>query len=46
MRTMVRHRCSAVGRSRRGGRLALAGLVAVLAALALPAVAGAATHTA
>jgi uncharacterized repeat protein (TIGR01451 family) len=46
MRTTVRHRCSAVGRSRRGGRLALAGLVAVLAALALPAVAGAATHTA
>ena len=46
MRTTVRNRCSAVGRSRRGGRLALAGLVAVLAALALPAVAGAATHPA
>jgi uncharacterized repeat protein (TIGR01451 family) len=46
MRTTVRQRCSAVGRARRGVRLALAGLVAVLAVLAVPAVAGAATHTA
>jgi uncharacterized repeat protein (TIGR01451 family) len=38
MRTMVRHG--------RGARLALAGLVALLAALALPGVAGAATHAA
>jgi uncharacterized repeat protein (TIGR01451 family) len=45
MRTAVQHR-SGVGRSRRGTRLALAGIVAVLAALALPAIAGAATHTA
>jgi uncharacterized repeat protein (TIGR01451 family) len=46
MRTTDRNPCGVGGRSRRGARLALAGLVAVIAALALPGIAGAATHPA
>jgi hypothetical protein len=46
MRTTDRDTCSAVGRPRRGARLVLAGLVAIIAALALPGIAGAATHPA
>jgi uncharacterized repeat protein (TIGR01451 family) len=46
MRTTDQDTCSVRGRSRRGTRLALAGLVAVIAALALPGIAGAATHPA
>ena len=46
MRTMVSRRSSAVRRPRRGARLALGACMAVLAALALPGIAGAATHPA
>jgi uncharacterized repeat protein (TIGR01451 family) len=46
MRTTDPNTCSAVGRPRRGARVVLAGLVAIIAALALPGIAGAATHPA
>jgi uncharacterized repeat protein (TIGR01451 family) len=45
MRTTTLQTSGAVRRSRLGARLAIAGLVAVLAALALPGIASAATHT-
>jgi uncharacterized repeat protein (TIGR01451 family) len=46
MRTTTLNTSGAVRRARRGTRLALAGLVAVIAALALPGIASADTHTA
>jgi uncharacterized repeat protein (TIGR01451 family) len=46
MRTAVQIRSGDEGRARRGTRLALAGVIAVLAGLALPALASAATHPA